>query len=105
MEKSGSNLSDEEIEAATEHPSLYAAEPVAIDFHDGKMWVTLADGRTIGTPLAWYPRLMQATQTERETVLLSPMGIRFPLIDEDLSIEGMLTGRKPTQQIEALWNL
>jgi hypothetical protein len=55
--------------------------------------VTLRDGRRIATPLAWYPRLDQATPAQRANYDIMPMGIHWPEIDEDLSIAGMLQGK------------
>jgi len=55
--------------------------------------VTLADGRKIATPLAWYPRLRDASMATRARFELMPMSIHWPEIDEDLGIAGMLRGR------------
>jgi len=52
------------------------------------------DGRKIATPLAWYPRLQRASTAERARFEIMPMGIHWPDIDEDLSIAGMLKGRR-----------
>lgn len=73
--------------------------PVSVEFHDGKMWVTLADGRTIGTPIDWYPRLMDATPEQRENVVLYPLTIHWLEIDEDLSISGMLKGNRAVDRL------
>ncbi|MEO5926902.1 MAG: DUF2442 domain-containing protein [Bryobacteraceae bacterium] len=56
--------------------------------------VDLADGRTIVVPLAWYPRLLDATQEQRShwEVSGAGYGIHWPDIDEDLSTEGLLRG-------------
>ncbi len=64
-----------------------------ISFDDHTMWVALDDGRTIGVPLAWFPRLLHAAPKQRENVEISPMGLHWPEIDEDISIEGLLAGR------------
>ena len=55
----------------------------------------LSDGRTISVPLAWYPRLVHATQAERDNweLIGDGQGIRWPDLDEDLSIEGLIAGR------------
>lgn len=57
--------------------------------------VDLSDGRTLGTPLFWYPRLLNATPVQRSNwQLLGPgIGIHWPDVDEDLSLDGMLAGR------------
>ena len=56
----------------------------------------LYDGRTISVPLAWYPRLTHATQQERENwrFIGIGQGIHWPDLDEDISIEGLIAGRK-----------
>ena len=65
------------------------------------VWVTedtiaaqLVDGRTITVPLAWSWRLSEATPEKRANfeIIGSGSGIRWPEIDEDISVEGMLHG-------------
>jgi len=54
----------------------------------------LADGRVISVPLAWSWRLSEATPTERANFRLigTGQGVRWPEVDEDLSVEGFLHG-------------
>ncbi len=56
--------------------------------------VELVDGRIISVPLAWYPRLLNATPTQRAnwTLCAGGFGIHWPDIEEDLSTEGLLRG-------------
>lgn len=56
------------------------------------MWVELSDGRTLGVPLAWFPRLLRATAAEPAQVELSRVGLHWDVIDEDISIAGLLAG-------------
>jgi hypothetical protein len=63
-----------------------------VSFDDHTMWVELTDGRTIGVPLAWFPRLMRATRAEREQVEISRVGLHWEALDEDISIAGLLAG-------------
>lgn len=69
--------------------------------------VVLADGRTISVPLAWYPRLWYATNDERCRwgLIGDGHGIRWPDLDEDISVEGLLQGRRSaeSQQSLKLW--
>ena len=65
----------------------------AVRFDETRMWVTLSDGREIGVPLSWFPRLQSANPTARERVEFSPFGLHWPDLDEDISIEGLLAGR------------
>ena len=68
-------------------------EPTAVRFDDHCLWVDLDDGRTIGVPLAWFPRLAHATPDQRSQVELSHTGLHWDEIDEDISIAGLLAGR------------
>ncbi|PRB82073.1 DUF2442 domain-containing protein [Pseudomonas sp. MYb185] len=67
---------------------------VVID--DSRLTVELMDGRLIDVPLAWYPRLANATPEQRNHWELAGAGygIHWPDIDEALSTEGLLLGRK-----------
>ena len=58
------------------------------------MWVDLEDGRTLGIPLVWFPRLLHGTVAQRGNFFLSPSGIHWDELDEDISIAGLLAGRK-----------
>jgi hypothetical protein len=60
---------------------------------DDTLWVHLQDGRVIGAPLAWFPRLLAATPAQRAQCELSPMGLHWEALDEDVSVEGLLAGR------------
>jgi hypothetical protein len=57
--------------------------------------VDLSDGRTISVPLAWFPRLLQSTPEERNNWRLigKGRGIHWEDIDEDISVEGLLSGK------------
>ena len=58
--------------------------------------VDLVDGRTITVPVAWYPRLAHGTIAERNRWRLigEGEGIHWTDLDEDISIEGLLAGRR-----------
>lgn len=58
--------------------------------------VDLVDGRTITVPLTWYPRLAHGTPEERANwrFIGEGEGIHWPQLDEDISIEGLLAGRR-----------
>jgi len=57
------------------------------------MWVELSDGRTLGVPLVWFPRLLRATPQQRLVFAISRGGLHWDELDEDISIEGLLAGR------------
>lgn len=61
---------------------------------DASLIVDLMDGRTIAIPLAWYPRLLNATPEQRAhwEKAGGGYGIHWPEVDEDLSTEGLLRG-------------
>jgi hypothetical protein len=62
-------------------------------FDDYTMWVDLQDGRTLGVPLAWFPRLLHATPEQRSHYEISAGGLHWDALDEDISVEGLLAGR------------
>ena len=64
-----------------------------VRFDEDSMWVTLDDGRVLGVPLAWFPRLMEASPAEREAVEIGAFGLHWEALDEDVSVEGLLAGR------------
>jgi uncharacterized protein DUF2442 len=75
-----------------------------IQFSDDALSVTLRDGRVISVPLVWYPRLLDATRSQRENWKIAGggYGIHWPDLDEDLSTEGLLRGAPaPKVQVPA----
>ena len=68
-----------------------SASSVRID--DDVLWVNLSDGRVIGAPLAWFPRLLHADRAARADFAVTAFGIHWEGLDEDISIAGLLAGR------------
>ena len=66
-----------------------------LTFDRDTMWIELDDGRSLGVPLAWFPRLMAATAAQRENCRIghSGNGLHWDALDEDISVEGLLMGR------------
>lgn len=64
----------------------------SISFDDDKMWVELSDGRTLGVPLAWFPRLLHATPAQLQACRISSRGLHWAALDEDISVAGLLAG-------------
>ena len=67
--------------------------PKAVRFDEDTLWVSLSDGRTIAAPLAWFPRLLDASPEQRNTVELSRGGLHWEGLDEDISVAGLLAGQ------------
>jgi len=67
----------------------------SVRFDDVTMWVELTDGRTIGVPLAWFPRLLHASPEQRRQcrVSVTGQGLHWEELDEDISVKGLLAGR------------
>ena len=70
------------------------AFPHAIDVGEDELTVSLVDGRRVSVPLAWFPRLLNATPSQRNNwqLLGDGEGIHWPEVDEDLSVAGLLKG-------------
>jgi hypothetical protein len=71
---------------------------------DGALVVELRDGRVISVPLVWYPRLAEGSPRERKRwELLGPgIGIHWPELDEDISVEGLLAGARSGESATSL---
>jgi len=69
-----------------------------------ELTVALEDGRTVVVPLVWYPRLLHGSKRERARWRLigRGIGIHWPLLDEDISVDGLLAGRRSGESQESL---
>jgi hypothetical protein len=65
----------------------------SVRFDEDSFWVELSDGRTLGVPLAWFPRLLRGSPAQRARVSISTRGLHWEDLNEDISIEGLLEGR------------
>jgi hypothetical protein len=67
-----------------------------VSISEDTLSVDLADGRSISAPIAWFPRLAHGTPAERRNLELigGGEGIHWPDLDEDISVEGLLAGRR-----------
>jgi hypothetical protein len=65
-----------------------------VSFDSDNMWVELADGRKLGVPLAYFPRLLKADANQRKNYKISGggTGLHWEGIDEDISVESLLMG-------------
>jgi hypothetical protein len=72
------------------------SEPLAknISFDSDSMWIELADGRQMGIPLAYFPRLLNATDVQRNKYVISGggTGLHWDDLDEDISVRALLMG-------------
>ena len=71
-------------------------EAMKVSVTEDTLAVQLSDGRDISVPLSWYPRLVHATPEERDhwELIGGGQGIHWPDLDEDISVEMLLAGRK-----------
>ena len=70
-------------------------EAESVVLSEDTLTAELSDGRTISVPLAWYPRLLHGSVAERNNwrFIGGGQGIRWPDLDEDISVESLLAGR------------
>jgi hypothetical protein len=70
---------------------------------DEALVVDLVDGRSVSVPLVWYPRLLRASMKERQQFRLigSGEGIHWELLDEDISVEGIVAGRRSMESAKS----
>ena len=77
---------------------------IAIAITEDTLTTDLMDGRTISVPLDWYPRLVHATPEERNNWKIHAGGqhLHWPDLDEDISVEGLLAGRRSGERPRTL---
>jgi Protein of unknown function (DUF2442) len=69
-----------------------SVEATQVRFDADSMWVELSDGRVLGVPLAWFPKLLNASPEKLGAVRVSTRGLHWDALDEDISIAGLLAG-------------
>ena len=69
-----------------------SVRPTGVRFDADSMWVDLSDGRVVGVPLAWFPRLLHGSPEQRAQVRMSSRGLHWEALDEDISVAGLLAG-------------
>jgi len=76
----------------------------SVQFSENSMTVFLDDGRALSIPLSWYPRLLHGRPQERQHFELigDGEGIHWPDLDEDISVEGLLAGRRSAEHDASL---
>ena len=79
-------------------------EVMRVDVTEDTLAVELSDARTLIVPLAWYPRLLQGTPAERANWELTGggQGIRWEELDEDISVQHLILGRKSSESRASL---
>jgi hypothetical protein len=79
----------------TSKVEIQLPDATGVEVGDDTLTVQLNDGRTISTPLVWYPRLLHGTSEERASwsFIGKGQGIHWADLDEDISVEGLLAGR------------
>ena len=80
----------------TSPADIAPAEAESVIISDDVLTVELVDGRSISVPISWYPRLAHGTAEERDNweLLGGGIGLRWPDLDEDISVHGLLAGRR-----------
>jgi len=75
---------------------LHGARASDVKVTDDELTVDLVDGRRLAVPLAWYPRLLHGDRQERTgwRLIGGGVGIHWPALDEDISVEGLIAGRQ-----------
>jgi len=83
---------------------LQAVKAIEVNVTEDNLVVELDDGRILSIPLTWYPRLWHGTMVERQNwrMIGDGMGIHWPELDEDISIEGLILGRRSGESQRSL---
>jgi hypothetical protein len=87
---------------STSAEDVYRPVAESVRFENDSLVVELADGRSISAPVSWYPRLEHASSEERENWEVFGSGIHWPEIDEDISVEALLAGKRSNESQSSL---
>lgn len=71
--------------------ALEVVRPVSVAFRDEMIWITLADGRVVGAPLARYSWLESATEEQRNDYRIGAFSILWETLEDGIDIEGLLS--------------
>ncbi len=74
-----------------------------VNVTDDMLMLYLEDGRTLGIPLVWFPRLVRASAAERQhyEVIGHGAGLHWPDLDEYVSVRSILLGRQSAEQLRS----
>ncbi len=83
---------------------LADVKALEVSVTDDTLAIDLTDGRTLLVPLTWYPRLWHGTLEERQNWRLigDGVGIHWPDLDEDISVEGLILGKRSGESQRSL---
>jgi hypothetical protein len=75
-------------------------------FDKNNLWVALADGRQLSVPLAYFPRLLHATASQRRNCVISGggTGLHWEQVDEDISVPALLAGVRQREEQGNVWS-
>lgn len=75
--------------------------PVNVSFDNVMAWVELADGRIVGAPLKWFPRLREADRQERDKYKMTPVSLIWGALDTRIHMDDLFDGdNNPLYPIE-----
>jgi len=95
------------LQRATGSLSLRSGLKTLIDtaqsahFHDGQIVVSMSNGEEIRFPVADNPRLAVGTPEQLNPIEISPFGLHWPELDEDLSLRGIAAGNYGQRRIKS----
>ena len=73
------------------HGTACSVESVFSD--DSMIALRFVDGRVLVIPTGWFPSLASATADELKHYTITPFGVHWPTLNEDISVEGVIAGR------------
>lgn len=77
---------------ALRKPRVPLESPVWVRFDETMIWIELADGRTVGAPMSWHPRLAHAKKADREKYMLSAVAVEWPGLRLELHMDDLFDG-------------
>ncbi len=66
--------------------------PVNVSFKHSMVWVELADGRIVGAPLKWFPKLLEANRLERDQYQMTPVSLIWRTLETQIHMDDLFDG-------------
>ena len=81
--------------------STLVDKPKTAHHRDGKIYITMESGLELSFPVRGNPRLGGKPHEQLNRIEVSPFGLHWPELDEDLSLKGILAGDYGQRKFQA----
>jgi hypothetical protein len=67
-------------------------QAISIEIREGRVWLTLRDGRIVSMSLSFFPWLERAMPDQRANYVFAPFSIYWPDLEDGIDVYAFVTG-------------